>query len=73
MIVRNFISLFGHLLFTWKTHYCLNFDFGQIDWSQICTEVWSHVSYNKKVSLHQSEILPQNEISNWFEFTLGLM
>ena len=29
----------GHLLFTWKTHCGLKFHFGQIDQSEICTEV----------------------------------
>ena len=28
-----------HLLFTWKTHCGLKFHFGQIDRSEICTEV----------------------------------
>ena len=39
MIPLNFISLWGYLLFTWKSHCGLKFHFGQIDQSEICTEV----------------------------------
>ena len=70
--MRNLFSLQAFTVYM-ENSLLFELDFGQIDCSEICTEVWSHVNYNKKVSLHQSEILPQNEISNWFEFTLGLM
>ena len=39
MIPLNFISLWAYLLFTWKSHCGLKFHFGQIDQSEICTEV----------------------------------
>ena len=34
---------------------------------------WGYASADKKVTLYQSVILPQSEISNQFEFTLGIM
>ena len=34
---------------------------------------WTYVNSNNEANLHQSEILPQSEISNQFEFILGLM
>ena len=33
----------------------------------------SHVNADNEVTSYRSEILPQSEISNWFEFTSGLM
>ena len=33
----------------------------------------SYVSADNEVNSHRSEILPQSEMSNQFEFTLGLM
>ena len=38
MILRNLFHCV-HLLFTWKTHCGLKFHFGQLDRSEICTEV----------------------------------
>ena len=35
--------------------------------------VRSHVNAEDEVTLHRSEILLRIEISNWFEFTSGLM
>ena len=34
---------------------------------------WTHVNANNEVTLHQSEILPQGETSDRFEFASGLM
>ena len=64
MNLHKFIS---QRLFT--VHYGLKFHFGQIDRSEICTKMSftsrSHVNADNEVTIHQSEILPQLEISNW--------
>ena len=71
MILRNFIHC-GQLLFTRKAHCSLKFHFGQINQSEFHF-AWTHVNVNNEVTLHRSEILPPGEISNRFEFSLGLM
>ena len=62
----------GHLLFTWKTHCDLKFQFGQFDRSEFHS-ARSHVNADNEVTSHRSEILSRSEISNRFEFTSGLM
>ena len=61
-----------YFLHTWKTHCGLKFHFNQTNQSEFQL-ARTHVNANNEVTLHQSETLPQSEISNWFEFTLGLM
>ena len=76
MIMRNFVSLRAFTVYM-KTRCGLKFHFGQFCQGEICTEVSfttpeSHVNADNEVTLHRSEILPQSEISNRFEFTSGL-
>ena len=50
-----------HLLFTWKTHCGLKFNFGQFNQSEICTGVsftTPEVNADNEVTSHGSEILP---------------
>ena len=53
--------LHGKLTMVWNLH-----------WSEF-HYAWSHVNSDNEVTSHQSEILPWSEISNQFDFTLGLM
>ena len=62
----------GHLLFTWKNHCDLKFQFSQFDRSEFHS-ARSHVNADNEVTSHLSEILSRSEISNRFEFTSGLM
>ena len=69
MILINFIS---HCI----NHKCkspcgLKVLFGEIDQNEFRI-TWSHVNTDYEVTLHRSEILPQSEISNQYEFTSGL-
>ena len=77
MILRNFISLQA---FTLYMENLLRFEIS-------LRSIWPkrnlhrsefhsariHVNADNEVTLHQSEILPQSEISNRFKFTSGLM
>ena len=55
----------------------MKFHFGQIDQSDLHRSEFhsegSLVNTDNEVTSHQSEILSRSEISNRFEFTLGLM
>ena len=53
--------LHGKLTMVWNLH-----------WSEF-HYAWSHVNSDNEVTSHQSEILPWSEISNQFDFTLGLL
>ena len=77
MILRNFISLRA---FTVYMENSLQFEISLrsnwLKWNLHQREFHyarSHVSADNEVTSHQSEILPWSEISNQFDFTLGLM
>ena len=77
MILRNFISLRA---FTVYMENSLRFEISLrsvwLKWNLHQSELHfarSHVNANNEVTLHRSEISPQSEISNQFEFTSGLM
>ena len=77
MILRNFISL---RVFTVYMENSLRFEISLRSiwpkWNSHRSEfryARSHVNADNKVTSHRSEILPRSEISNQFEFTLGLM
>ena len=77
MILRNFISLQAFTLYMENS---LWFEISlrsfwakwNLHWSEF-HYARSHVNADNEVTSHQSEILPQSEISNRFEFTSGLM
>ena len=74
-ILRNFILRRAFTVYM-KTHCGLKFHFGQFDRGEISTEVKLypvHVNADNEVTSHRSETLSRSEISNRFEFTLGLM
>ena len=68
MILRNFISLRA---FTVYMENSLRFE-NSLHRSEFHSPQ-SHVNADNEVTSHRSEILPQSEISNRFEFTSGLM
>ena len=75
MILRNFISLCA---FTVYMESSLRLEISLWSIWQICTKVSfttpeSHVNADNEVTSHRSEILSRSEISNQFEFTVGLM
>ena len=77
MILHNFISL---LAFTVKMENSLWFKISLRSiwpkWNLHQSEfhhAQNHVNADNEVTPHGSEILSQSEISNQFEFTLGLM
>ena len=77
MILRNFISLRA---FTGYMENSLQFEISlrfiwrkwNLHWSEF-HYARSHENDDNKVNSHRSEILPRREISNRFEFTLGLV
>ena len=72
MILRNFISLRA---FTVYMENSLRFEIWP-KWNLHRSEfhyAQSHVNADNEVISHRSEILSRSKISNWFEFTLGLM
>ena len=77
MILRNFISLRA---FTGYKENSLRFEITLRSiwpkWNLHQKEFHyarSHVNADSEVTSHRSEILPRSEISNWFEFTSGLV
>ena len=77
MILHNFILLWA---FTVYMENSLQFEISfwsiwpkwNLHWDGF-HYAWSHVNADNEVTWHQREILPRSEISNRFEFTLGLM
>ena len=77
MILRNFVSLRVFTLYM-ENSLRSEIHFGQIDRSEILHRsefhyTRSYMNADNEVTSHQREILPRSEISNWFEFTSGLM
>ena len=77
IILCNFISLQA---FTVYMEYLLQLEISiwsnWLKWNLYQNEfhfAWTNKNTNHEVTLYQVEILPWSEISNWFEFTLGLM
>ena len=77
MILRNFISLRAFAVYIENS---LQFEITLRSiwpkWNLHQKEfhyAGSHVNAESEVASHRSEILPRSEISNWFEFTSGLM
>ena len=77
MILRNFISLRAFTIYMQNSlRFEISLRSNWPKWNLHRSEfhfAWTHVNTNDEVALHQSENLPQSEISDWFEFTPGLM
>ena len=82
MILHNFISLQTFTVYMENSlRFEISLQMDQMDRSEVCSEVsftlpklmWTLTWTSVNVTLHRREVLPRSEISNWFEFTSGLM
>ena len=64
--------LHGKLTVVWNVTWS-NWPKWNLHWRSEFHFAWAHVNADKKVTLYQKEVLPQSEISNQSELTLGLM
>ena len=77
MILRNFISLRAFAVYMGNSlQFEISLRLNWPKWNLHRSEfhfAWNHVNADNQVALHQSEISRQSEISNRFEFILGLL